>query len=316
MTTRYYTHPVCLEHITPPGHPERPDRLRAVEETLCDERFHLLEREQAPLADISSFMLVHPEAHVLRMQSLVPPEPEEGSNEVRLVRIDADTTASAKTWEAVKRAVGGAMAGVDAVFSGEANNVFCAMRPPGHHAERAVAMGFCLVNSIAVAARHAQKKHGAERIAIVDFDVHHGNGTQDIFQADASVLFASTHQMPLYPGTGALSETGVGNVFNAPLREGDGSAAFREAMSSRILPAVAAFRPDIILVSAGFDAHWRDPLAGLELTASDFDWITGKLMELAGKHCNNRLVSLLEGGYDLQGLAESAGAHVNRLMAG
>ncbi len=316
MTTRCYTHPVCLEHLTPPGHPERPERLRAVDEALCDERFHLLERMLAPEADIASFMLVHPQEHILRMEKLIPPLPDEGATETRLVRIDADTTASPRTWDAVKRSVGGALAGVDAVFAGEASNVFCAMRPPGHHAEKNVAMGFCLVNSIAVAARHAQKRHGAERIAIVDFDVHHGNGTQDIFQDDPSVLFASTHQMPLYPGTGALSETGVGNIFNAPLREGDGSAAFREAMTSRILPAVSAFRPDLILVSAGFDAHWRDPLAGLELTAGDFDWITGKLMELAGKHCNNRLVSLLEGGYDLQGLAESSGAHVNRLMAG
>ena len=308
MTTQVYTHPVCLEHLMPQGHPERPDRLRAVEAILSDERFHLLERLEAPAADIESFMLAHPAAHIKRMQSLIP--------ETGIVRIDADTTASPKSWEAVKRAVGGAMAAVDAVFSAQASNAFCAMRPPGHHAEKSNAMGFCLVNTIAVAARHAQAKYLAERVAIVDFDVHHGNGTQDIFWSDKSVLFASTHQMPLYPGTGALSETGVGNIINAPLREGDGGAAFREAFTSRILPAVSKFRPDVILVSAGFDAHWRDPLAGLELNAQDFDWVTGQLMELAGRHCNNRLVSVLEGGYDLQGLAESVGAHVNRLMAG
>lgn len=308
MTTRYYYHPSCLEHLNPPGHPERPDRLRAIEEALTDERFHLLERVEAPEADPAWFELAHPADYLKRVRSMIP---EEG-----LVAIDADTAASPKSWEAVLHGAGAALDAVDAVFSGEADNAFAAIRPPGHHAEKTKAMGFCLINNIAVAARYAQKKHGAERVAIVDFDVHHGNGTQDIFWADKSVLFASTHQMPLYPGTGALDETGAGNIFNAPLRHGDGGDQFREAFRSRILPAVDGFRPDLILISAGFDAHFRDPLAGLELTAADFDWATAKVMELADRHCGNRVVSLLEGGYDLRGLADSASAHISRLMAG
>jgi acetoin utilization deacetylase AcuC-like enzyme len=191
-----------------------------------------------------------------------------------------------------------------------------AVRPPGHHAEKQQAMGFCLINNVAVAARHAQKQHGAERVAIVDFDVHHGNGTQDIFWDDRSVLYASTHQMPLYPGTGAIGETGAGNIFNAPLRAGDGGDKIRAAFRERVLPAIDNFAPDLILISAGFDAHWRDPLANLRLAGEDFSWMTGKLMEMADRHCGGKLVSLLEGGYDLEGLAESASAHVRRLMAG
>ncbi len=308
MVTRLYHHPVCLEHVNAPGHPERPERLKAIEEALADPAFDRLERHEAPEADTGHFELAHPGSFVKRVESLIP---EEG-----LARIDADTSANPMSWLAVKRAVGGALAGVDDVFEKRADNVFAAVRPPGHHAEKTTAMGFCLINSVAVAARFAQKKHGAERVAIVDFDVHHGNGTQDIFEADGTVLFASSHQMPLYPGTGALRETGVGNIFNAPLREGDGGSAFKAAWRERILPAVDAFEPDLLLISAGFDAHYRDPLAGLQLTAEDFDWVTGKLMELADRHCEGRLVSLLEGGYDLQGLAESTAAHVNRLMHG
>lgn len=308
MTTNLYHHPICLEHVNAPGHPERPDRLRAIEKVLSDSRFDPLQRIEAPEADPEFFTLVHPQSHIDRMVSLIP---EEG-----LARIDADTSACPQSWLAVKRAVGAAMSGVDDVFAGKADNVFASVRPPGHHAEKVTAMGFCLVNTIAVAARYAQQKYGAERVAIIDFDVHHGNGTQDIFEEDPTVLFASSHQMPLYPGTGALSETGVGNIFNAPLRNGDNGSQFKAAMRERILPAVDNFAPDLILISAGFDAHYKDPLAGLELVGEDFDWVTGKLMELAEKHCENRVVSLLEGGYDLEGLAESAAAHVNRLMNG
>lgn len=308
MTTRLYHHPLCREHLNGPGHPERPERLEAIERALSVATFDRLERLEAPEADPAVFALAHPQAYVERVASLIP---EQG-----LARIDADTSASPKSWAAVKRAVGGAMAAVDDVFAGTADNAFVAVRPPGHHAERTRAMGFCLINNIAVAARHAQQKHGAERVAIADFDVHHGNGTQDIFFEDASVLFASSHQMPLYPGTGDPSETGVGNIFNAALRDGDGSAAFKSAWRDKLLPAIDEFSPDLILVSAGFDAHYRDPLAGLTLTGEDFDWITGELMARAEKHCGNRLVSLLEGGYDLEGLAESSAAHVNRLMTG
>jgi acetoin utilization deacetylase AcuC-like enzyme len=308
VTTRLYHHPICLEHVNAPGHPERPDRLRAIEKALSDSHFDKLERVEAPEADEALYELAHPAFHVNKLRAKIP---DEG-----IVRIDADTSACPQTWHAVSRAVGAAVDGVDAVFTGKATSVFAAVRPPGHHAEKTTAMGFCLVNTVAVAARYAQQKYGAERIAIVDFDVHHGNGTQDVFYDDPTVLFASSHQMPLYPGTGALGETGVGNIFNAPLLNGDGGSAFKEAYRQRVLPAVDNFAPDLILISAGFDAHYRDPLAGLQLVADDFDWVTGKLMELAGKHCNNRIVSVLEGGYDLEGLAESAASHVNRLMNG
>ncbi len=209
------------------------------------------------------------------------------------------------------------MAAVDAVFAGEADNVFVASRPPGHHAEKTKAMGFCFFNNAAIAARHAQRIHGVERVAIVDWDVHHGNGTQDIFWDDASVLFCSTHQMPLYPGTGAKDEDGRhGTIVNAPLSPDTGSEHFREAFKSRVLPALENFRPDLVIISAGFDAHHRDPLAQINLTGEDFDWATGKLLDVAGRYSANRVVSLLEGGYDLVGLAESAGLHIQRLMRG
>ncbi|MFK7901961.1 MAG: histone deacetylase family protein [Nitratireductor sp.] len=308
MTTFYYSHKTCLEHTTPHGHPERADRLRVVDDVLRKSEFYDLVKHEAPSADTNSFLLAHPKDFVKSIEQKIP--------ETGIVQIDGDTLASPKSLEAVKHAVGAGIAGVDAVFEGKADNVFAGMRPPGHHAEKATAMGFCFVNSIAIAARHAQKQHGAERVAIVDFDVHHGNGTQDIFYDDDSVLFCSSHQMPLFPGSGALNEEGVGNIFNAPLKHGDAGDVFKQAYIDRIFPAIENFAPDIILVSAGFDAHYRDPLGGLQLTLNDFDWVTGELMELAGKHCENRLVSLLEGGYDLEGLGESVQAHVSRLIKG
>ena len=240
----------------------------------------------------------------------------EASPEQGLIRLDADTSMSPGTLEAALRCVGGALKAVDDVMTNKASNAFVATRPPGHHAETARPMGFCLFNNVAIAARHAQKAHGAERVAIIDFDVHHGNGTQDIFQADPSVLYCSTHQMPLYPGTGAKKETGVGNIVNAPLSPHDGSAEFRDAVRSRVMPALHDFRPDLVIISAGFDAHHRDPLAQINLVGDDFDWITGQLMDVAGKYAGNRVVSVLEGGYDLEGLAESAGLHICRLMKG
>ncbi len=308
MVTRLYTHPVFLEHLTPPGHPERPDRLRAIERVLDDAAFSELDRVQAPPGDEQAILLVHPRDHVAHVRAAIP--------EAGIARIDADTTVSPKSWQAALTAVGAATAAVDDVFEGRADNVFVAARPPGHHAEKTTAMGFCLFNNAAIAARHAQKKHGAERVAIVDWDVHHGNGTQDIFWNDASVLYCSTHQMPLYPGTGAKSETGVGNIVNAPLSPNTDGEVFRDAFSSRVLPALDAFAPDLVIVSAGFDAHQRDPLAEINLTEDDFDWATGKLMERAERHAKGRLVSLLEGGYDLHGLAFSVAAHVGRLMKG
>ncbi len=308
MTTRLYSHPIYLEHLTPPGHPERPDRLRAIARVLEDDAFADLVRVEAPEGDEATILFAHPESFVDRIRAAIP---EEG-----LAGIDADTTVSPKSWQAALTAIGAANAAVDDVFTGKADNVFVAARPPGHHAEKTTAMGFCLFNNAAIAARYAQRKYGAERVAIVDWDVHHGNGTQDIFWDDPSVLFCSTHQMPLYPGTGAKDETGAGNIVNAPLSPESGSDLFREAFRARVLPALDNFAPDLIIISAGFDAHHRDPLAQINLTEEDFDWATGQLMDRAARFANNRVVSLLEGGYDLQGLSFSVAAHVKRLMKG
>jgi acetoin utilization deacetylase AcuC-like enzyme len=308
MVTRLYSHPIYLEHLTPLGHPERPDRLRALNKVLEDSIFDALDRVESPMGDEATILFAHPETFLERVRNTIP---EEG-----LTRVDADTTVSPKSWEAALTAIGAANAAVDDVFTGRADNVFVASRPPGHHAERDKAMGFCLFNNAAIAARHAQKAHGIERVAIVDWDVHHGNGTQDIFWDDPSVLYCSTHQMPLYPGTGAKSETGAGNIVNAPLAPLTGSDHFREAFNTRILPAIDAFQPELVIISAGFDAHHRDPLAEINLFEDDFDWATGVLMERAGSYASNRLVSLLEGGYDLKGMSLSAGAHIRRLMGG
>ena len=308
MTTRLYSHPIYLEHLTPPGHPERPDRLRAIARELEDESFARLDRAESPLGDEAAILYAHPEEYVEKIRRAIP---EEG-----MARLDADTSVSPKSWQAALTAVGAAVAAVDDVFSAKADNVFVASRPPGHHAETSTAMGFCIFNNAAIAARHAERRYGAERVAIVDWDVHHGNGTQEIFWRDPSVLYCSTHQMPLYPGTGAKDETGAGNIVNAPLSPGTGGPTFREAFLSRILPALDRFRPDLTIISAGFDAHHRDPLAEINLTEADFDWATGQVMERAARFSNNRVVSLLEGGYDLEGLAFSVGAHVKRLMKG
>ncbi|MBV6650813.1 MAG: histone deacetylase family protein [Hoeflea sp.] len=308
MTTFYYSNPICLEHLVPAGHPERPDRMKALEAVFEHEHFNTLVRHLAPEAAAESVLLAHPESYLAKIRAAIP--------ETGFSRIDSDTTASPRSMEAALISVGGAMAAVDAVFRKEADNAFVATRPPGHHAEKNTSMGFCLFNQAAIAARHAQKAYGAERVAIIDWDVHHGNGTQDIFYDDPSVIYCSTHQMPLYPGTGALRETGKGNIFNAPLSANDGSDHFREAFKTRILPALEETRPDLIIISAGFDAHHRDPLAEINLVADDFDWATGKLMDIAGRYSDNRVVSLLEGGYDLVGLAESAAAHVIRLQEG
>ncbi|WLS04517.1 histone deacetylase family protein [Shinella oryzae] len=308
MTTFLFENPIFLEHHTPEGHPERSDRIRALNLALEHERFAPLVREKAPQANEDFVLLAHPESHLRAVMDAIP---EEGIN-----HFEADTHASPASLQAALTGIGGAVAAVDAVFSGKADNAFVAARPPGHHAEREKAMGFCFFNNAAIAARHAQKAHGAERVAIVDWDVHHGNGTQDIFFNDPSVLFCSTHQMPLYPGTGAKDETGAGNIVNAPLSPNDGSDHFRDAFRSRVLPRVADFKPDLIIISAGFDAHHRDPLAQINLVADDFDWATARLMELSEKSANHRVVSLLEGGYDLEGLAESAATHIYRLMRG
>ncbi len=309
MSTLLITHPACLDHITPQGHPERPDRLRAVERALEAEKFQTLHRVLAPMASLDVIALCHPMDYIEEIRDAAPRE--------GLVHIDADTSMSPGSFEAALRAAGGAVHAVDEVMTKKADNAFVATRPPGHHAETARPMGFCFFDNAAIAARYAQKRHGIARAAIVDFDVHHGNGSQEIFWSDKSVMYCSTHQMPLFPGTGATGETGDHNtVVNAPLRPGDGAEAFRGAFESRILPRLADFRPELIIISAGFDAHMRDPLANINLDERDFAWVTQKLMDVADSHAGGRIVSLLEGGYDLQALGNSTAAHVLALMRG
>lgn len=309
MTTLFITHPAGLRHLMPDGHPERPDRLRAVERALEAEAFASLIRLEAPQATLEQVALCHPAPYIDKVLKAAPSD--------GLVSLDADTVMSPGTVEAALRGVGGAILAVDEVMTGRARNAFSAMRPPGHHAERERAMGFCFFNQAAIAARHAQRMHGAKRVAIVDWDVHHGNGTQDIVCDDASILYASTHEMPLYPGTGAPTERGAHDtIVNVALSPGSGSDEFREAFDLAILPRVEAFRPDLIIISAGFDAHWRDPLADINLREADFGWATSKLMEIADRCCGGRVVSVLEGGYDLQALTTSTTAHVAALMGG
>lgn len=306
MSTLLISDPLFLGHAMPAGHPERPDRLRAVEKVLADPAFAALKREgaQAGRADLAK--LVHPAAYVDQIIAAAPQE--------SFSFLDADTPMSPGTLPAALAALGSATYAVDQVMGGAVKNAFVAARPPGHHAERETAMGFCFFNTIAVAARHAQAK-GAKRIAIVDWDVHHGNGTQDIFWADKDVLFVSSHEMPLYPGSGAPNERGEHDkIVNVPLQAGDDGDVFRDAFESEVFPRLIAHAPDLILISAGFDAHRRDPLANLRLEAADFAWATERLMMIAAKQCGSRIVSFLEGGYDLEGLSSSVAAHVKTLM--
>ncbi len=307
MPTLVLSHVASLGHDTGPGHPERPDRIRAIEQVLSHERFQSLYRLQAPGGDHQAILRVHPSEYVAAIEKAAPAS--------GYVHIDGDTIMSPGTIEALMHAVGGTVLAVNAVMHGNVDNAFVAMRPPGHHAERATPMGFCFFNTAAIAVRQAQAVHKAERVAIMDFDVHHGNGTQDIFWSDRNVLYCSTHQMPLFPGTGARDERGeFDNIVNAPLSSGADGATFREAVETVILPRIDAFRPDLIIISAGFDAHRLDPLANINLVEADFAWITARLLDLADKHCKGRVVSLLEGGYDLEGLARSVAAHVLTLM--
>lgn len=306
MPTLLVTDPVFLEHRTPTGHPERPDRLRAIARALSDARFAPLVRMGAPAAGEAALASAHDEDYVEMIRGAVPAE--------GMIPVDPDTWLSPMSYEIAARAAGAACLAVDEVVARRVANAFCAVRPPGHHAERDHAMGFCLFDNAVIAARHAQEKHGIGRVAIVDFDVHHGNGTQAIVWSDPTILYASTHQMPLYPGTGAASETGVGNIVNIPLAPGDGGAEFHAAFDERLLPALTAFAPELVIVSAGFDAHWRDPLASINLREDDFATATTALMEIADRHAGGRIVSLLEGGYDLEGLSGSVAAHVGALM--
>ena len=309
MSTLLITHPACLQHLVPHGHPERPERLRAVERALEAEKFQALARLEAPRAPLEVIALCHPMDYIAGLRDSTP---QEG-----IIHIDGDTSMSPGSFEAGLRAAGGAIHAVDEVLAKKAANAFVATRPPGHHAETARPMGFCFFDNAAIAARYAQKHHGIGRAAIVDFDVHHGNGSQEIFWADKSVMYCSTHQMPLFPGTGAISESGEYNtVVNAPLRPGDGAEKFRDAFESRILPRLNEFQPELVIISAGFDAHYRDPLANINLVEEDFSWATQKLMDVADRHAGGRVVSLLEGGYDLQALGNSVAAHVTALMRG
>ncbi|TWT05663.1 histone deacetylase family protein [Reyranella sp. CPCC 100927] len=307
MATLLYTHPACLAHDTGPGHPERPARLQAVLAALDDPEFAALQRREAPLASTEDLMLAHPARHVQAVMSAIP---QDG-----LSMLDGDTLVSPGSREAALRAAGAVVAAVDAVVGGAASNAFCAVRPPGHHAEPDRAMGFCLFNNVVVGARRAQQAHGLSRIAIVDFDVHHGNGTETQALADQRLFYASTHQSPLYPGTGMGNDPGHPNVINVPLPPRAGSPEFRAAMIDGVLPALRAFKPELVIISAGFDAHRDDPLAELRLTEADYAWATEELLAVARDCAGGRLVSALEGGYNLEALARSAAAHVRALMA-
>lgn len=302
-----YTHAVCLQHDPGPGHAESPARLRAVLQALDQDRFAVVDRVEAPRATREQLLRVHTAAHVDRILAIAP---ESGT-----VRLDEDTLMSPASAEAGLRAAGAVVAAIDAVMQGSVPHAFCAVRPPGHHATPDTAMGFCLFNNIAVGAAHAIATHGLKRVAIADFDVHHGNGTQDIFQREPRVLFISSHQSPLYPGTGREDEHGAGNIINALLSPGDGSYEFRELWDGVLLPKLHAFKPQLVLVSAGFDAHRNDPLAEIRLQTEDYAWITERLVDLARAHAGGRLVSTLEGGYELSALAASVSAHVSALLS-
>lgn len=306
MTTLLFSHDSGLSHLTPPGHPERVDRLAAINAALGAPAFAALDRREAPLAGEAEVLRCHGADYLAQVRAA---RPDEG-----WAQLDPDTFLSPGSYQAALRAIGAAEAAVDAVLAGEAANAFVAMRPPGHHAERGRAMGFCLFGTVSIAARYALDHHGLSRVAVLDFDVHHGNGTQDLLWDEARAIFVSSHQMPLYPGSGAATEVGAhGQIVNLPLRPGSGGGEMRAAWEPA-LARVADLAPELVLISAGFDAHRDDPLAGLTWTESDFAWITGAICELADRTASGRVVSCLEGGYDLAALAASAEAHVTVLM--
>lgn len=309
MTTAFYTHEDCLKHVTPPGHPERVARLEVILEMLETPEFAALDRQPCPKAARAELLRVHPEAHVMAIERAVA-QAGEGC-----LPLDADTHVSAGSLAAALRGAGGCVAAVERVLTGAAQNAFVACRPPGHHAETATPMGFCLFGNVSIAAKNALDAHGLSRVAVMDFDVHHGNGTQDLLWNERRCLFVSTHQSPLYPGSGAVHETGTDkNVMNVPLPPETGSRGFRRAMEDEVLPALDDFAPELLLISAGFDAHRADPLAQMNLGEEDFAWVTERLCDIADAHAGGRVVSTLEGGYDLEALAASTAAHVKVLM--
>ncbi len=307
MRTLYCSHPDFLLHETGHGHPECPDRLRAISTALDQPDFVHLIRISPPMSTEQQIRLIHPLEYIQRLRNALP---EEG-----LLYLDPDTVLSPGSEQAAFRAVGAVCDAVDQIMANKADNAFCAVRPPGHHAEPMRAMGFCLFNNIAIAAEYARQHHQLERIAIVDFDVHHGNGTQAAFYHQPKVLYASSHEMPHYPGTGHPTETGVGNIINVPLAAGDNGAEFRAKYESVILPALHQFNPDFVLISAGFDAHRDDPLASIRLVEDDYRWVTQALMDMADRHCKGRVISVLEGGYNLKALADSVAVHVKTLLS-
>ena len=301
------TNAAGLAHQMPIGHPEQIARLEAINAALAGPDFDALDRRESPLAKDADLLLAHPQAYIDAIQDAAPSQ--------GMIALDADTSMSPGSLEAALRGVGGCLAAVDAVLAGEARNAFVATRPPGHHAEKSRAMGFCLFGNVAIAAKHALERHQLSRVAVVDFDVHHGNGTQDLLWDEDRALFISTHQMPLYPGSGADSERGAtGNILNLPLAPGTGGQAMRDVFTTRILPRLTDHAPELILISAGFDAHAADPLANLNWETEDFAWITRELCKVADRACDGRIVSSLEGGYDLHALAEASAAHVRELM--
>ncbi len=306
MTTFLFTHPACLEHDPGSFHPERPERLIAILQALEAPAFRDLQRREGELARLQDIAAVHDPKYVEQVLGAVP---QQGYRS-----LDGDTSLSPGSGRAALAAAGAVIAAIDAVMEHDGVNAFCAVRPPGHHAEHDVAMGFCLFNNVAIGARYAQRQHGLRKVAIIDFDVHHGNGTQHIFAADPTVFYASIHQMPLYPGTGAETERGLGNICNVPVPPYSGKEAFRDALERKIFPALDRFQPDLLMISAGFDAHIADPLAQLRLESEDFGWMTELIGDKARIHCRNRLVSVLEGGYVLDALAESVAEHVSSLM--
>ena len=307
LTTLFMTHTECLFHDTGSGHPERPDRLRAVFHAIDETGYPDLVRREAPLATDAQLALAHSDAYVQKLNAAIP---ESGRR-----NLDPDTVVSPGSAEASRRAAGAVIAAVDAVFAGDADNAFCAVRPPGHHAEPDRAMGFCLFNNAAIGALHARQAHGIRRVAVVDFDVHHGNGTQARFRDEPELMYLSSHQWPLYPGTGATHETGIAdNLVNLCLEPTAGTGEFRRAWSETGLPRLRAFAPELVIISAGFDGHERDPLASLNLTDADYGWITGEIMTIATECCDGRLVSVLEGGYDLDALQSATRVHVSTLQ--
>lgn len=307
MNTAFFFDPACLSHVTPPGHPERVERLQAILTVLSDPAFDALDRRRAPPADPAEILRCHPQAHLDRIRQVIPAA---GS-----MQLDPDTHVSPGSFDAALAGLGQALAALDAVMAGEAANAFAAIRPPGHHAETAKTMGFCLFGTVAITAKRALDHHGLSRVAVVDFDVHHGNGTQDLLWNEARVHFTSSHQFPLWPGTGRADERGAhGQILNLPLPPGTDGAGFRAAYEAQVFPALEAFAPELILVSAGFDAHADDPLAQLDLQVEDYIWVTGRLCDIAARHAGGRLVSVLEGGYDLAALAASVAAHLDVLM--